>query len=267
MTTMLFYDKIVPLNRDRHRKLRLKTAGGRANFAAGTHYVPLAGAEFHQAARDYPVLFAGGEDDAGGPVALLGLREQENLFVDGDGTWSAGTYVPAFVRRYPFILAKGEEGGKYTVCIDESYDGFSEDEGTPLFDDEGKDTEVLTKSIDFLNRLLAEMDRTEQFVARLKALDLLMRKDLRITDNRSRNFLLRDFRIVDEEKLAKLDDSVLGELHRSGFLGWIYAHLISLGNTSRLPARVGVDDAAQPAAEDADFKVSEQAEDEKASIH
>lgn len=259
MTTMLFYDKIVSLNRDRHRKLRLKTAGGRANFAAGTHYAPLAGAEFHQAARDYPVLFAGGEDESSGPVALLGLREQENLFVDGDGTWSAGAYVPAFVRRYPFILARGGEDGKYTVCIDESYDGFSEEEGTPLFDDEGKDAEILTKSIDFLNRLLAEMDRTQQFVARLKELDLLVRKDLRITDNRGRNFLLRDFRIVDEEKLAKLDDSVLGELHRSGFLGWIYAHLISLGNTARLPARVGTDDA--------DFEISEQVEEEQANIH
>lgn len=254
MATMLFYDKVVPLNRDNHRDLKLSTQAGNAGFATGTHYVPLAGAEFHQAARDYPVLFAGG-DDGGGPVALVGLRENENLFLDDDERWTSGTYVPAFVRRYPFVLAnvaaaqdseKGEDR-EYTVCIDESYAGFSSEDGRALFDDDGKETEYLNNTVTFLNQFLAEMKRTQQFVERLNDLDLLSARNLRVNDDRGRHFSLQDFRIVDEDKLAKLDDAVLGELHRDGFLGWIYAHLISIGNAARLPARLVDLGPARPA--------------------
>ena len=85
MTTMLFYGKIAPLNRDRHRKLRLRMADDKARYASSTHYVPIAGTEFYQAARDFPVLFSGGGGE-GGPIALLGLREEENLFVEEDGS-------------------------------------------------------------------------------------------------------------------------------------------------------------------------------------
>jgi hypothetical protein len=93
--------------------------------------------------------------------------------------------------------------------------------------------------LDFLNGFLAEMDRTQHFVERLKALGLLVRRELRVTDASGRSFRLRDMRIIDEDKLAELDDVALGELHRSGYLGWIYAHLVSIGNASRLPARLG----------------------------
>lgn len=266
MTTMLFYDKIVPLNRDRHRTLRIRTADGRARFASATHYVPLAGTEFLQAARDYPVMFAGGEQESG-PIALLGLRERKNLFVDDEGAWSTGAYVPAFVRRYPFILAQVDDGKDYTVCFDESYDGFAEADGTALFDGDGKDSEYLTRTVDFLNRFLAEMARTQQFVDRLKELDLLVQRDLRVSDRGDRNFILRDFRVVDEEKLATLDGPAIVELHRSGFLAWIHAHLISLGNVTRLPARIGVED--RPAAAEASLEPDESdAEDPgESSVH
>jgi hypothetical protein len=249
MTSMLFYDKIVPLNRDRHRKLRVRTAQDKARYAAATHYVPIAGTEFYQAARDYAVLFAGGEGE-GGPIALLGMREGENLFVEDDGGWAAGSYVPAFVRRYPFILARGD-GGNFTVCIDEQFSGFGETEGDLLFDDDGKDTAYLARTVEFLNRFAAEMERTQAFVRRLTELELLVTRNLRITDGKGRNFLLNDFRIVDESRLGSLDDATLGELHRQGWLGWIYAHLISLGNVNRLPARIGNDVGAESAADSA----------------
>lgn len=262
MTTMLFYETIVPLNRDKHGKLRLRTEPGKADFAARTHYVPLAGTEFYQAARDYPVIFAGGGD--AGPVALLGLREAENLFVDSEGRWAQGTYVPAFVRRYPFILAKGDEGQDYTVCVDERYREFSEDDGTALFATDGGDSAYLARTIEFLNNYLAEMEHTRRFVERLDELELLVSHDLRITDGTGRNFLLRDFRIVDEAKLAQLDDAVLGELHRTDYLGWIYAHLVSIGNASRLPLRIV--EAAVSAGEGA-VEPGEPKEREKKPVH
>ena len=244
--TLLLYRQITPLNRDNHRELKLVTGSGKADFAKQVHYVPLAGAEFYQAARDYPVLFAGGDEAA--PVALLGLRKDENLFLENDGQWAAGTYVPAFVRRYPFVLADVQKNNEeFTVCIDDAFSGFSTQEGTALFDTEGKETNYLKGTIEFLNHFLAEMRRTQEFAETLSKLNLLTKRNLRISDDRGRRFLLRDFRIIDEAKLAELDDKTLGELQRKGYLGWIYAHLISIGNAARLPARLREADVSRPA--------------------
>lgn len=243
--TMLFYDKIVPLNRERHSKLKLRTDLGKADFAGAAHYVPVAANELYQAARDFPVVFAGNEQNLG-LVALLGLREGENLFVGAEGAWANGSYVPAFVRRYPFILAKGDEDN-YTVCFDETYAGFSEEEGRELFTENGEDSEYLKGVVTFLDNFRAEMERTKLFVERLRGLDLLVKRELRVTDGKGRNFFLRDLYLVDEEKLNQLKDAALGELQRDGFLGWIYAHLISVGNASRLPVRVTGGEQSQPA--------------------
>lgn len=112
MAEVLFYERPVPLNRTQHKDLRLKGIPS-LRFAAGVHSVPLTGVEFPAAARDLPILFAGSSMEEAGPMALLGLRQNENLFIDADGQWAANTYVPAFVRRYPFVLAEkpaGEEG-------------------------------------------------------------------------------------------------------------------------------------------------------------
>ncbi len=238
MATNAFYEKIVPLNRGQHRKLRIRTADEKARFADSSHYVPLAATEFYQAARDYPILFSGSDEEAG-PIALLGLQAGKNLFIKEDGSWEAGAYVPAFVRRYPFILARGDEAAaEFTLCIDENYGGFGESEGDALFDEDGKDTPYLTRMVTFLNSYYADMERTKSFMKRLVELNLLTTRTFRITDSHERNFFLNNFRIVDEEKFSKLDDVTLGELHRNGWLGWIYAHLISLGNVSQLPTRV-----------------------------
>jgi len=237
MRRMLFYDRIVPLNRERHRNLRLRTADGRATFAADIHYAPLAGSELYAAARDYPVIFTGGEAEPG-LVALLGLQERQNLFVDGEGRWAPGTYVPAFVRRYPFVLAESEGRDELTVCIDDQYPGFNETEGEALFNEAGQESEYLKGIVRFLERFRAEMERTAEFARRPAELELLVSKDLQITDGEGRRYRLQDFRIVDETRLAALDDETLGEFHREGHLGWVYAHLIALGSATRLPARL-----------------------------
>ncbi|GAA0792879.1 SapC family protein [Marinobacterium sediminicola] len=234
MASKLFYNDIIPLNRDKHRTLHIDSSKGDASFAEHTHYVPLAASEFYQASKDYPILFAG-EGDSAGAIALLGLRENENLFVSDDKRWIKGTYVPAFVRRYPFILARNETQSDFTICFDQSYAGFSDDSGDALFDEEGKESSYLGGVIDFLNRYTRELEMTAGFVSWLQEHDLLATRTLRVSDRFGRNFFLNDFRVVDEEKLAKLEDNQLGELHKKGWLGLIYAHLISLGCITRLP--------------------------------
>src|SRR5690606_32879229 len=245
MSSPLFYDKLVPLNRDRHRNLKLK-ADRLQRFAAGTHFVPLAAIEFYEAASDYPVVFSGGETAS--PGAMVGVRAGENLFVGDDGRWENGAYLPAYVARFPFILVRVDEKSDYTVCLDESYEGLSEADGDPLFDDEGKESELMSRIIGVLKDLLTETERTRRFVERLKALDLLTVRNVQVQDRSGKWYGLQDFRVVDEKKLAELDDGVIGELHRSGYLGCIYAHLFSLGNIARLGWRVPVDQAEAEAA-------------------
>ena len=241
MAQLLFYDNIAPLNRERHADLRLKPAQGDCSFAATAHFVPLAGTEFYQAAADYPIVFAGGEDEPT-PVALLGLREGHNAYVSADGRWRSGTYVPAFVRRYPFVLARGDESDSdnLTVCVDESYAGFTReaDEGEALFDDEGKQTPMLDKTVQFLQQYLAESERTRTFAKRLIELELLVRRDVQITDAEGNSYVLRDFRVIEPRKLDELSDETVLELHKNGFLGWIHAHLVSMSRLERMPAAI-----------------------------
>lgn len=232
-----FYQNVVPLNRERHRHLKLRPMEGRTAFAAAAHFVPVAAVELYEAARDYPVVFAGGDDAT--PLAILGLRDGENLFVDTDGRWAKGAYVPVFVRRYPFILSRvGPDTTDFAVCLDESFDGLSETEGTPLFDEEGKESEVVNRVVGVLRDFLTETERTRRFVERLRALDLLTVQSMQVQDGAGRTFALREFRMIDEKKLKELDNDVIGELHRAGYLGCIYAHLVSLGNVTKLAMRV-----------------------------
>lgn len=231
MTTLLLYKDIKALNRDEHRALKLRPAENAA-FAASTHLVPLAGLEFFQAARHYPILFIG-EGEQLMPVALLGLQAGDNGFLGTDLQWRANTYVPAFVRRYPFVLAQdGQES--FTVCFDAAYEGWSESEGRELFDAEGGNSAFLAEMIQFLQNFTVEMERTRAFVGQLRELELLTPRTLRLSHASGESFVINDFLAVDEEKFLQLDDARLLELHHSGFLGWVYAHLMSLGNANQL---------------------------------
>src|SRR3954470_607103 len=120
MKTALLYERPVALSRDAHRHLRLVSSKASFSYARATNCVPLACSEFSLAATQYPIVFSADKDDERVPVALLGIRENENLFVSADGAWQAG-YIPAFVRRYPFLLAARDEPRNFTICVDEAY--------------------------------------------------------------------------------------------------------------------------------------------------
>lgn len=238
---MLFYERAVALNRDRHQKLRMDALPDHYAFAAKTNAVLLASTELAEAARDYPIAFVGPQ---GGPfalAALVGLRNDENLLVDDDGKWDPQTYIPAFARRYPFVLAEGEDKSVLTVCVDEAYRGLNEERGEALFDEQGRETEYLKRVLEFLRAFHADMQRTRDFAARLHELGLLVSKVLTIEQQRAgktERQLLEGVWIVDEEKLRGIDDARIVELFRNGYAGWIYAHLLSLGNIRRLAARL-----------------------------
>ncbi|MBM7063199.1 SapC family protein [Pseudomonas sp. UL073] len=246
MTTMLLYKEIKALNRDEHKTLKLKPAADCA-FAAHTHLVPLAGLEFFQAARHYPIIFIG-QGEQLMPIALLGLAEGQNTFLDATLQWQANTYVPAFVRRYPFVMAQdGSEN--FTVCFDAAYSGWNEEEGRELFGAEGENSAYLNEMIQFLQNFTREMERTRELVSTLNTLELLTPRTLQLTHPSGESFVLRDFQAVDEAKFAALSDEQVLSLHKSGFLGWIYAHLMSLGNANLLFERFLANKAAASGAD------------------
>jgi hypothetical protein len=231
MTSLIFYTKPVGLNKSEHKNLKIVPQSDDFGFASKTNSVILAGVEFTEAAKDFPIVFA----ESGGnivPVALLGLRNEQNLFVNDDGSW-AGRYIPAFIRRYPFILSETTEPGQRMVCIDEGFSGFSQDNGEALFAD-GEPTPILQQSIDYLEEYQKQYMRTELFVQRLRDNDLLMSLNAKVDMADGQQFSLTGLLIVDEKKLLALDDDKALELFKSGELAWLYCHLMSMGNMTEL---------------------------------
>nr|WP_240148037.1 SapC family protein [Luteibacter yeojuensis] len=227
------------MNRTAHRDLRLKAVNN-IRFAATAHSVPLTGVEFAPAARDFPILFAGNTIEEAGPMALLGLRQGENLLVGDNGFWEQGLYIPAFVRRYPFVLAEkpaGTEGDDFTVFLDEAYEGFNNEEGERLFNDDGTDAPALTNAVNFLGEFQDHVARTQWFMGKLREHDLLEPRTITL-QKEGKGINLNGLFVINEEKLRALDEKTAQEFLREGALGWIYAHLVSLANIDRMAARL-----------------------------
>lgn len=240
MTTLFIYQDAVALDRDRHRQLKLK-AQNNARFAASMHAVPLAAIEFTEAVREYPIVFARGASAEGEPGALLcyaltGTHEGENLYLDAAGQWDAN-YIPAFIRRYPFVFAQ-TGADQLTVCIDESYPGFDESEGEPLFDETGEPAVLLKGALELLTDYQRQVQLTEAFLGKLDAADILTDIEVRADFPDGRHALMQGLLVVDEARLKQLPQATAQEWFASGELGLIYAHLLSLGNLTRLTQRM-----------------------------
>lgn len=233
MSELLFYDKPVALNKDLHSKSKYVPVED-YSFASGANSVFLTGGEFGLAAKEYPIVFSQAVNGAMVPGALLGLRNSENLFIDSKKKWVA-RYIPAFVRRYPFVLAEGgSEEGKLTVCIDASYKGFGGKKGNTLFTAEGQANEELQKIMKFLQEYRGQFQLTERFAEKLKSLDLLTEYSANIELKDGDKFVLGGLFIVNEKKMLELGEKEVMGLFKSGQLAWIYFHLSSLSNMGRL---------------------------------
>jgi hypothetical protein len=231
----VYYEKPVLLDRAKHKRLRVRTSTSFA-FARKANSVYLAGVEFNEAMKEYAIVFTRSGNGRVVPVAMLGLRTRENLFVDEEDRW-AGHYVPAFVRRYPFVLAQlgGEQLG---VCIDEAYGGFNTGEGDALFDEQGANTPFLANAVQFLEDYQREFARTELFCQRLEQFGLLKEMNAQAHLKDGRSFTISNLLVVDEPKLMALPDAAALSLFRSGELHLVSMHLASLSNMQRLTEKI-----------------------------
>ncbi|MCS4506087.1 SapC family protein, partial [Arhodomonas aquaeolei] len=85
-------------------------------------------------------------------------------------------------------------------------------------------------------------------VRTLQDLGLLRPRTLQLSHPGGERFTVNDFQAIDEEAFRALGDDDVLALHREGFLGWVFAHLMSLGAANRLFDRhIAGRDAAAPA--------------------
>jgi len=247
---VLFYGKPEPLSVEAHSKLGVDPVEQPYAFAANTNIVPLTVTEFAPAALSYPVIFVG---DARQPVAVMGLRQGENLFVDEKGAFRAEAYIPAYIRRYPFVFANDEVQKRLILCIDRDAAFVKEGGATPLFAD-GKPSPYVEQAMEFCNNFEQERLRTEAFVKLLTELDLLETREAVFNPRNPDGTAaapqkIAEYFAVSEEKLKALPADKLAELRDNGALGQIYAHLVSLLGWDRLIAiAFQKAAAAQPAA-------------------
>ena len=234
--TLLFYGQVERLDPGKHADLALSSAVKTYEFARPTNSVPLNAVEFMSAARHYPILFNG--DARGMPLALVGLRSHENLFVEEGGVWAEGCYIPAFVRRYPFVLLNGDDAGDISLCVDPGAEQLSDGGGRALFDN-GEPSQVLQSVAKFCASYAREQGRTKAFVSGLRETGVLIDRTVDIALRDGEKVAMRGFRVVDERKLAELPEAVIVDWWRKGWMGAIHAHMVSLGNFGRLYVRAG----------------------------
>lgn len=223
----LFYTDLVPLNSRDHGSWRSRTTN-QAKWLAGQHAVPLTVEEFPQAQRHFPIIFSAGDNPV--PLALMGLNEGINVFVEEDGALRAPVYVPAYARRYPFLLAKlAPDSTDLSLCFDPSTDliGPFED-GAPLFDGE-QPTEATKGTLNFCEQFEIAGQKTQAFIEELTKHGLLMEGEVAIQqEGKEQPYVYRGFQMVNEEKLREVRGDVLRGWNQSGLLPLIFAHLFSL---------------------------------------
>ena len=262
-TQLLIYEKAVPVTSQRHRGWSIKKATD-YGFAQHVNAVPLTAVEFGAAASEYAIVFTG-TGEAILPAVILGMRDRQNVYVAEDGSWKA-KYLPAFVRRYPFVFSSADEGKRFVLCLDEAFSGCNQEGlGERLFDAEGNRTQYLEGVLNFVQQYQGQFQLTQAFCKKLQALDLLEPMQAQVTVPAGERLRLTGFMAVTRDRLKKLSGDQLAELAQSNELELIYAHLHSLRNVTAMAGRLpgvqsasGEDgEAAAPSATGAEERSSE----------
>ncbi len=255
----LFYNDLQPLSSELHADYKMRQVDA-APWLANQHAIPLTVEEFPLAQRFFPIVFSEGNGDQGDfgvPLALMGLNEGSNVYIDAEGRIdNPYLYVPAYIRRYPFMLAKLQpEAEELSLCFDPTSDAIGAfEEGEALFDGL-EPTDVTRNVLSFNENFEQAGQRTQAFMAELKELDLLRDGEVSIQPaDAPQPFIYRGFRMIDEQKLSELRGDQLRKMNQSGMLPLIHAHLFSLQLMSQIfnmqvqqqgtPAPAGVDAGA-----------------------
>lgn len=230
-----FYSKPVLLRFEEHKTAGVTRPDGFA-FAGGAIAVPIGIGEFAAVQRHYPIVFSAGDNHS--PLAVLGMREGQNLFVEADGSWKKNSYVPAYVRRYPFIVIDADAGEKQLLAIDAGSERFAADaaatEGAMrLYDDAGEPTDAAREAMTFCHAFHQEYLASKAFVEALDAAGLLTENHARL-DLPTGSTVLNGFMSIDEAAYRRLHPETLAEWHAKGWLDLVALHLASAASWANL---------------------------------
>ncbi|MFC4292905.1 SapC family protein [Sphingorhabdus arenilitoris] len=226
----LFYKDLIPLNSKEHSDWKTKSLDD-AKFMEGQHAIPLTIEEFVSAGRHFPIIFS--DSDTPVPLVLMGLNEGVNIFMDDAGKFTNPVYLPAYIRRYPFLLARlNPDSDELSLCFDPTSEAVGEmkkeKDALPLFED-NKPSENTQNILKFCEDFEQAGARTQAFMEELKKLDLLMDGEVSISQvGNDTPFVYRGFKMVDEEKLRDMTGDKLRKINQNGMLPLIHAHLFSL---------------------------------------
>ncbi len=223
----LLYKDLVPLNTNDHAAWKTRMLED-AKFMEDQHAIPLTIEEFIPASRYYPIIFSATDNPI--PLVLMGMNEGVNTFMGDDGRFTNIVYVPAYVRRYPFVLAKlRPDTDELSLCFDPTSGAVGEfDDGIALFE-EGKPSENTQNILKFCEDFENAGAQTHSFVEELKKLDLLMDGEVSIQqEGQEKPYIYRGFKMIDETKLRELRGDTVRKLNQNGILALIHAHLFSL---------------------------------------
>lgn len=234
----LLYNDLMPLNTRDHSTFKTRPMES-ASWLSKHHAIPLTVDEFIQAQRDFPIVFSSGDSPL--PLALMALNEGINTFVDADGKINEPVYLPAYIRRYPFLLAKlRPDTDELSLCFDPTAGTIGDfEDGERLFNDDGSTTDGTKQVLDFCEKFEEAGMRTKAFLDQLKEHDLLMAGEISIerTEFPGKPYVYRGFQMVNQEKLATVPADKLEEWNKNGLLPLIYAHLFSLDLMRNIFAR------------------------------
>jgi hypothetical protein len=245
---LLIYETVVPLSFQRHSDCSVEIRGS-YDFGGKVNSVPLMAVEFPFAASEYAIVFAG-EAATLLPAVILGVRGDENLFLSKENTWQA-KYIPAFVRRYPFVFSTSPDGERLVLCIDEAYAGLNrEGRGERLFTEDGKPTAYVDNVLKFLQEYQVQFLRTQTFCGKLKELDVLDPMQAQVELSTGEKLGLGGFMATNRAKLKALPAEKLAELAQTDELELLYLHLQSMRNFTDLQERLATYEGGKAASAD-----------------
>jgi hypothetical protein len=229
-TLPLFFKHLVGVDPNVHRTLRLNRDSG-FRFAAEAHFVPLGLSEIEGAAHDYPILFTAGAEPL--PIALLGLQAHSNLFLQSNGEWLPDCYVPAYIRAFPFVFMQSTTSRDLLLGMDPSAECLRSDEGEALFEG-GQPSAALKEVIRFGTAHRKDLIAASEFARVMNAAGVLDEELANIKFASGTAAVIRGFKLVNRERLEKVNDDTFLEWRRNNWVLPLYAHLSSAGRWRRL---------------------------------
>jgi len=225
---MFLFERPELMNKEEHGALGYTQPKRRFGFCSKVRAIPVTISEVTAAMKEYPIIFQSNENPI--PLAVVGLVDDENLFVDENGDWEENRYIPGYIRRYPFGVANETGGERFAIVIDRAFEGFKENAQTPLFEN-GEMSQFAQQAVDFCSAFEQERQLTEQFSKKLAEFDLIRGQSAQYTpqgETAPRTFA--EYFGIDENRLKELSDEKVLEVHKTGLLPVVYASLMSMGN-------------------------------------